>query len=74
MAAQLSNPRYSPSADAGAAAVVVVRPVSAEGGPTRLIHTVYRQYGCRLAEIADQLGVHAATVNRRLKQAEQANV
>jgi hypothetical protein len=44
------------------------------GEPTRLIHTAYRQYGYRLAEIADHLGVHAATVSRRLKQAEEANV
>ena len=40
----------------------------------RLIHTAYRQYGYRLAEIADHLGVHAATISRRLKQAEHANV
>jgi REP-associated tyrosine transposase len=39
--------------------------------PTRLIHTAYRTYGYRLAEIAMHLGVHAATVNRRLKQAEE---
>jgi AraC-like DNA-binding protein len=44
------------------------------GEPTRVIHTAYRQYGYRLAEIATHLGVHAATVSRRLKQAEQANV
>ncbi|MBI3355910.1 MAG: helix-turn-helix domain-containing protein, partial [Nitrospirae bacterium] len=42
--------------------------------PARLIHMAYRTYGYRLAEIADHLGVHAATVSRRLKQAEQANV
>lgn len=42
--------------------------------PTRLIQTAYRQYGYRLAEIADYLGVHAATVSRRLKQAEEATV
>ena len=36
-----------------------------KGGPARLIHTAYRQYGYRLAEIADYLGVHAATVSRR---------
>ena len=40
----------------------------------RLIHVAYRQYGYRLAEIASHLGVHAATVSRRLKQAEQGNV
>jgi hypothetical protein len=40
----------------------------------RLIHTAYRQYGYRLGEIADHLGVHAATVSRRLKQAEEVNV
>ena len=44
------------------------------GEPARLIHVAYRQYGYRLAEIADHLGVHAATVSRRLKQAEQADV
>jgi hypothetical protein len=38
-----------------------------------LVHTAYRTYGYRLAEIADHLGVHAATVSRRLKQAEQSN-
>lgn len=40
----------------------------------QLIHTAYRQYGYRLAEIADHLGVHAVTVSRRLKKAEKANV
>ena len=44
------------------------------GEPTRLIHMAYRQYGYRLAEIADHLGVHAATVSRRLKQAELEHV
>jgi len=44
------------------------------GGVTRQIHTAYRQYGYRLHEIAAHLGVHAATVSRRLKQAEQASV
>jgi len=44
------------------------------GEPTRLIHRAYRQYGYRLQEIADHLGVHPATVSRRLKQAEQADV
>lgn len=42
--------------------------------PARLIHRAYRTYGYRLAEIANHLGVHAATVSRRLKQAEQADV
>lgn len=37
----------------------------------RLIHDAYRHHGYRLAEIADYLGVHYATVSRRLKQAEQ---
>ena len=40
----------------------------------QLIYVAYRQYGYRLAEIADHLGVHVATVSRRLRQAEQANV
>jgi DNA-binding transcriptional regulator LsrR (DeoR family) len=40
----------------------------------RPIHVAYWQYGYRLTEIADLLGVHAATVSRRLKQAEQRNV
>ena len=34
-----------------------------------LIHWAYRQ-GYQLAEIADHLGVHAATLSCRLKQAE----
>lgn len=38
------------------------------------IHTAYRRYGYRLHEIAGHLGVHAATVSRRLKLAEQTNV
>jgi REP element-mobilizing transposase RayT len=41
------------------------------GGEARLIDVAYRQYGYRLTEIADHLGVHYATVSRRLKQAEQ---
>jgi REP element-mobilizing transposase RayT len=41
--------------------------------PAQLIHTAYREYGYRLTEIATYLGVHAATVSRRLKEAEQAN-
>lgn len=45
-----------------------------KGEPARLIHTAYRQYGYRLVEIADYLGVHAATVSRRLKQAELRNM
>jgi putative transposase len=44
------------------------------GDPARLIHTAYRQYGYRLAEIAEHLGVHPATVSRHLKEAERANV
>ena len=40
----------------------------------RLIHAAYRWHGYRLAEIADHLGVHYATVSRRLKQAEQTDV
>jgi REP element-mobilizing transposase RayT len=44
------------------------------GGEARLIYVAYRQYGYRLNEIAEHLGVHYATVSRRLKQAEQANV
>ena len=42
--------------------------------PERLIRVAYRQYGYRLAEIASHLGVHAATVSRQLKRAEQAKV
>jgi hypothetical protein len=45
-----------------------------KGEPAWHIHTAYRQYGYRLAEIANHLGVHPATVSRRLKQAEQLNV
>ncbi|MBP8116766.1 MAG: transposase [Nitrospira sp.] len=45
-----------------------------KGDPTRIIHQAYRQYGYRLAEIADHLGVHAATVSRRLKRTEDASV
>ncbi|OQW36990.1 MAG: addiction module toxin RelE [Nitrospira sp. SG-bin1] len=44
------------------------------GSQSQRIHTAYRQYGYRLAEIAEHLGVHAATVSRRLKQAEKADV
>ncbi len=42
-----------------------------KGKPAQLIYTAYRQYGYRLAEIGDHLGVHAATVSRRLKRAEE---
>ncbi|BCA54019.1 hypothetical protein W02_11590 [Nitrospira sp. KM1] len=44
------------------------------GRETQLIAVAYRQYGYRLHEIATHLGVHYATVSRRLKQAEQAHV
>ena len=40
----------------------------------RVVHEAYRQHGYRLAEIANHLGVHYATVSRWLKQAEQRNV
>ena len=33
--------------------------------PARLIHAAYRRHSYRLAEIADYLGVHYATVSRR---------
>ncbi|MEK6802083.1 MAG: transposase [Nitrospirota bacterium] len=45
-----------------------------KGNLEKTIHQAYRQYGYRLAEIADHLGVHAATVSRRLKRAEQENI
>lgn len=45
-----------------------------KGDLEKTIHQAYRQYGYRLADIADHLGVHAATVSRRLKRAEQENV
>ena len=45
-----------------------------KGDMEKTIHQAYRQYGYRLADIADHLGVHAATVSRRLKRAEQENV
>ena len=35
------------------------------------IGQAYREYGYRLAEIAQHLGVHYATVSRRRKQFEQ---
>jgi predicted transcriptional regulator len=40
------------------------------GEQSQQIHVAYRQYGYRLAEIADHLGVHAATVRRQLKETE----
>jgi len=40
----------------------------------RLIYEAYRRHGYRLADIADHLGVHYATVSRRLKRAEQTVV
>ena len=45
-----------------------------KGDLEKTIHQAYRQYGYRLADIADHLGVHAATVSRRLKRTEQENV
>lgn len=39
----------------------------------RVIREVCRQYGYRLTDIAANLGVHSATVSRRLRQAEQTN-
>ena len=45
-----------------------------KGDMEKTIHQAYRQYGYRLADIADHLGVHAATVSRRLKRAEQEKV
>lgn len=44
------------------------------GDRRKMIHRAYRQYGYRLAEIADHLGVHAATVSRRLKRAEEEDL
>ena len=40
----------------------------------RLIHDAYCRHGYRLAEIADYLCVHYATVSRRRKQAEQGDI
>jgi REP element-mobilizing transposase RayT len=40
----------------------------------RVIHEAYRRYGYHLAEIAAHLGVHAATISRWLRRAEQENV
>lgn len=36
------------------------------------IALAYREYGCRLREIAEHLGVHHATVSRRLRKFERA--
>lgn len=44
------------------------------GDKVQQIAMAYRQYGYRLREIADWLGVHAVTISRRLKQAEQRRV
>ena len=41
------------------------------GSRDQQIATAYRRYGYRLREIAEHLGVHYATVSRRLKRAEQ---
>ena len=38
---------------------------------TRAIEVAYRDYGYQLREIADHLGVHYATVSRRLKRLER---
>ena len=34
----------------------------------------YRRYGYRMIEIAEHLGVHYATVSRRVRRAEKADV
>ena len=52
----------------------VIREIPRRQTHARLIYDAYRRHGYRLAEIADHLGVHYATVSRRLKQAEQAEV
>ena len=44
------------------------------GDEVQLMAVAYRQYGYRLREIADHVGVHEATISRRLKQAEQREV
>ncbi|ULA63282.1 MAG: Y1Tnp domain-containing protein [Nitrospira sp.] len=44
------------------------------GTPTQLIHVATRQYGYRLVEIAEYLGVHPATVSRRVMRAERDGV
>jgi len=53
---------------------MIARPDPFLRGHARLIHEAYRRHGYRLAEIADYLGVHYATVSRRLKAAEQQDV
>jgi len=40
----------------------------------RVILDAYRRHGYRLAEIAAHLGVHYATISRRVRRAEQRNV
>ena len=42
--------------------------------PAHLNHDGYRRYGYRLVAIVEHLGVYYATVNRRLKRAEQGVV
>jgi len=44
---------------------------SGQQGAERVIVEAYRRYGYRMAEIADHLGVHYATVSRRLKRDER---
>ena len=43
-------------------------------GQGPVILKAVRQYGYRLAEIAEHLGIHPATVSRRLRRAESATV
>ena len=45
--------------------------IFAKSGKRAIIHA-YKKHGYRLNEIAAHLGVHYATVSRRLKQSEQA--
>jgi len=44
------------------------------GPEAHLIAVAYRQYGYRLREIAEYLGVHEVTVSRRLRRGEQETV